>query len=130
MFEEASPQDLLTQSTISTIQAFNRAFDRHDADAVAAMMTDDCAFENTYPAPDGERYVGREANRAFWDEFFRGSPQAAFDTEEMFACGDRCVVRWVYRWIDQSGATGHVRGVDIFRLRDGMVAEKLSYVKG
>ena len=27
-------------------------------------------------------------------------------------------------------AQAHVRGVDIFTVRDGLVAEKLSYVKG
>jgi len=52
-----------------------------------------------------------------------------FDTEEIFAAGDRCVVRWVYSWV-REGKRGHVRGVDVFRVRDGQVAEKLSYVKG
>ncbi len=56
---------------------------------------------------------------------------AVFETEEIFASGDRCVVRWLYRWAaDEAGKPGHVRGVDIFRVRDGKVAEKLSYVKG
>jgi hypothetical protein len=31
---------------------------------------------------------------------------------------------------DTAGNAGHVRGVDAFRVRDGKVAEKLSYVKG
>ncbi len=31
---------------------------------------------------------------------------------------------------DHSDGEGHVRGVDVFRVRDGKVAEKLSYVKG
>ena len=39
-------------------------------------------------------------------------------------------VRWIYRWVDGDGKPGHVRGVDVFRVRDGKVAEKLSYVKG
>jgi hypothetical protein len=39
-------------------------------------------------------------------------------------------MRWRHRWIDQAGTRGHVRGVDLFRVRDGKVAEKLSYVKG
>jgi len=39
------------------------------------------------------------------------------------------VVRWIYRWV-RDGQEGHVRGVDVFRVRDGKVAEKLSYVKG
>jgi hypothetical protein len=38
-------------------------------------------------------------------------------------------VRWRYDW-QREGATGHVRGVDIFRVRQGKVAEKLSYAKG
>jgi hypothetical protein len=48
----------------------------------------------------------------------------------MFACGDRAVVGWTYRWVDENGKAGHIRGVDMFRVRDGKVAEKLSYVKG
>jgi hypothetical protein len=39
------------------------------------------------------------------------------------------VVRWVYHWV-RDGVPGHVRGVDVFLLRDGKVAEKRSYVKG
>jgi len=56
-------------------------------------------------------------------------PQARFETEEIFAAGDRCVVWWTYHWVKE-GKPGHVRGVDIFRVQDGKVAEKLSYVKG
>ena len=55
---------------------------------------------------------------------------AAFETEEMFAAGSRCVVRWLYRWRNADGSAGHVRGVDLLRVRDGKVSEKLSYVKG
>ena len=104
---------------------FNEAFGRHDVDAVMALMTEDCVFENTYPPPDGERFVGATAVRAFWERFFASSPRAHVEAEELFAAGDRCVVRWRYDWGD-----GHVRGVDLFRVRDGKVAEKLSYVKG
>lgn len=52
-----------------------------------------------------------------------------FDTEEMFAVGDRCVFRWNYRWVDEDGMPGHLRGIDVFRVRDGKVAEKLVYAK-
>ncbi len=112
------------------ITAFNEVFNAHDVDAVVALMTEDVVFESTSPFPDGTRYVGREANRAFWTEFFAGSPQAHFETEEMFATDDRCVVRWLYRWQDADGAPGHIRGVDVFTVRDGLVAAKLAYVKG
>ena len=122
--------DEVTAATIATVEAFNDALNRHDVDAVMALMTDDCIFENTYPAPDGERYEGQAAVRAFWESFFASSPHAHFETEDSFASGDRCVVRWRYRWVDQDGKQGHIRGVDVFRVRDGKVAEKLAYVKG
>jgi ketosteroid isomerase-like protein len=91
-----------------------------------ALMTEDCRFENTAPAPDGVAYVGQAAVRMFWQHFFADAPDARFDWEEVFTCGDRAVVRWVYHW----SAEGHVRGVDVMHVRNGKVAEKLSYVKG
>jgi ketosteroid isomerase-like protein len=111
------------------VDRFNEAFNRHDVDAVMAMMTEDCVFENTRPAPDGERVEGAHRVRAAWEAFFARSPDARFDTEEMFEAGDRVVVRWVYHWL-RDGKAGHVRGVDLFRVRRGRIAEKLSYVKG
>jgi ketosteroid isomerase-like protein len=60
---------------------------------------------------------------------FERSPKACFSTEEIFAEGDRCVVRWIYHWV-REGKEGHVRGVDVIRVRDGKVSEKFAYVKG
>jgi ketosteroid isomerase-like protein len=119
-----------TDGTIAAIERFNDVFNKHDVDAIMDAMTDDCVFENTYPPPDGERYEGAEAVRAFWERLFHASPQAHFATEEMFACDDRCVVRWLYTFVDREGNPGRLRGVDIFTVRDGRVSEKLSYVKG
>lgn len=116
-------------ATREAVERFNDAIERQDVNAVMAAMTDDCVFENTYPPPDGSRHEGQHAVRAAWREFFDSSPSARFETEEMLVAGDRCVVRWVYHWDSDDGA-GHVRGVDVFRVRDGKVAEKLSYVKG
>ena len=67
--------------------------------------------------------------RAFWQQFFTNSPQAHFEFTDLFAAGDRCVVRWTYRWAKATGS-GHVRGVDVMRIRDGKATEQLSYVKG
>jgi ketosteroid isomerase-like protein len=115
----------VSESTEATVKAFNEAFGRHDVDAVMALMTDDCIFENTLPTPDGQRHVGQKAVRAFWTKFFQDSPQAAFEAEEMVIAGDRATVLWRFDWGD-----GHIRGIDLFKVRDGKVAEKLSYVKG
>ncbi|MEU7033667.1 nuclear transport factor 2 family protein [Streptomyces sp. NPDC046237] len=52
-----------------------------------------------------------------------------FETEETIALGDRVVVLWSYAFDKEHPERGHIRGADIFRVRDGRVAEKLSYVK-
>jgi ketosteroid isomerase-like protein len=117
-------------ATLDIITRFNEAFNRHDVDAIMALMTDDCVFENTNPAPDGLRVEGQAAVRGAWENLFRASPHALFETEELFVVDDRCTVRWIYRWSGEDGTPGHVRGVDVFRVREGKVAEKLAYVKG
>ncbi|MBI3429589.1 MAG: nuclear transport factor 2 family protein [Actinobacteria bacterium] len=117
--------DTISNATALVVRVFNDAFNSHDIDAVMALMTDDCIFENTLPAPDGSRLEGAATVRAELGKFLASSPHAHFDEEELIACEDRCVVRWRYTWGD-----GHVRGVDVIRVRDGKLSEKLSYVKG
>jgi len=109
---------------------FNEAFNRHDIADMMKLMSDDCLFENTSPAPDGTVYLGKEAVTDFWQDFFRESPQAQIEIEDIFGLGKRCIMRWRYDWVDAAGEKGHVRGVDLFRVIDGLIREKLSYVKG
>jgi len=118
------------ESGVRLVIEFNEAFNRHDVARMMQLMSDDCLFENTDPAPDGMVYKGKEAVTQFWQDFFRESPQAHIEVEEIFGLGFRCVMRWKYDWLDGEGKQGHVRGVDIFKLKDGLICEKLSYVKG
>jgi len=118
------------ETAIHVVKRFNDALNARDMDSMMRLMTPDCVFENTDPPPDGGRYQGQAEVRAFWEGFFKSSSQAAIEMEEIFASGERCVMRWTYRWTDLSGQTGHIRGVDVYRLERGLIAEKLSYVKG
>jgi len=118
-----------TVATLEAVRRFNEVFNRHDIDAAMAVMTEDCLFENTNPPPDGARYTGQGEVRAFRERFFCDSPVAVFGAEEVIAFGDRRVVRWMYRKM-KGRQPWHLRGVDVFRARDGRVAEKLAYVKG
>jgi len=110
--------------SLKIIDAFGAAWGAHDLEATLALITEDCVFESTEPGPDGARYEGRDAVRKAWQPIF-DDVNAAFQAEETFAAADRVVQRWRYTWAD-----GHIRGVDVFRVRDGLVAEKFSYVKG
>ncbi len=49
------------QATREAVDKFNEAFNRHDADRLAALLTDDTVFEDTSPAPDGRRIEGKAA---------------------------------------------------------------------
>ena len=59
------PADAATAATLAAVQRFNDAFNRHDVAGIMAGMTDDCVFDNTRPAPDGQRFEGQAAVRPF-----------------------------------------------------------------
>ena len=109
---------------LEVVESFGARWADHDLDGALALVSEDCVFDATGPAPDGTRHVGRAAIRQAWVLIFADS-DSRFEPEEIFASGDRVVQLWRYSWAD-----GHVRGVDVFRVRDGEVTEKLSYVKG
>jgi len=113
-----------TGSALEVVEAFGAAWADHDLEGALAMVTDDCVFDATGPAPDGARHVGPGAIRQAWQAIFEDI-DSRFEAEETFAAGDRVVQRWRYSWDG-----GYVRGVDLFKVREGKVAEKLSYVKG
>jgi ketosteroid isomerase-like protein len=109
---------------LEVVQAFGVAWADHDLEAALALLSDDCLFDATGPAPDGSRHVGPDEIRRAWKGIFDDS-SSQFEAEETFSAGDRVVQRWRYSWDG-----GHVRGVDLFKVTDGKIAEKLSYVKG
>ena len=68
------------------------------------------------PLASGDRGVGYFASRA--------GPESRGIVASMLPRN-----RW-FVWTDPAGQSGHIRGVDVFRVRDGLILEKLSYVKG
>jgi ketosteroid isomerase-like protein len=118
------------EAAIRVVLEFNEAFNRHDVAGMMQLMSDDCIFEDTHPAPDGAVYMGKEIVTQYWQDFFRQSPHAHIEIEEIFSFGERCILRWSFSWVDTGGEKEHVRGVDIFRVKNGSIYEKFSYVKG
>lgn len=121
---DTTANDAAAGSALDAVARFTKAFDARDVDAIMDAMTPDCMFEDTSP-PEGRRHVGAAEVRRAWEALFTASPGGVFSTEETIPAGSRVVVRWRYEWAD-----GHVRGVDVFTVRDGLVAEKRAYVKG
>jgi ketosteroid isomerase-like protein len=102
----------LEQATRATIDSFNGAFNRREADGLAALLSDDTVFEDTSPAPDGRRIEGKAVVVDFWREWFARNPDARFETEEVIVSGSRAVVRWVCHKV-RNGEPWRLRGVDI-----------------
>jgi ketosteroid isomerase-like protein len=117
---------MTAEETLKLLDRFTAAINAHDLNEMLALVTDDIIFESTSPAPDGARYEGREAVATVWQDMLASTPDMRFTIEEQFCMGDdRAIVLWRYDWGD-----GHVRGVDVDRIRDGKLCESLAYVKG
>ncbi|MGD9791949.1 MAG: nuclear transport factor 2 family protein [Acidimicrobiia bacterium] len=111
-------------SALDVVTEFGRRWAAHDLPGTLALIADDCVFDSTGPAPDGERCEGRAAISAAWNPIFDNTA-SVFEVEETIVADDRVVQLWTYSWGD-----GHVRGIDVFRVAGGLVVEKFSYVKG
>ena len=117
------------QATRCAVDRFNEAFNRHDAESLSALLTEDTVFEDTSPAPDGRRVEGKAAVVEFWRGWFARNSDARFEADEVIVSGNRATVLWVYRKM-RNGKPWRLRGVDVFTVRDGKIAAKLAYVKG
>lgn len=109
---------------IDVVSRFGAAWADHDLDLALSWLTDDCIFDATGPAPDGETFTGPDQIRAIWEPIF-ADRASRFEVERTVAGGDHVVQFWRYSW-----EGGHVRGIDFFSVRGERVAEKRSYVKG
>jgi ketosteroid isomerase-like protein len=114
----------MTLEPVALVEAFGTAWAAHDLEAAVSYLSDDCLFDATGPAPDGTCSVGPDQIRDAWKAIF-DDPASKFEPEETFGSGDRVVQRWRYSWDG-----GHIRGVDLFKVADGRITEKRSYVKG
>ena len=112
--------------TLQTVTQFNRAFVQYDASLLDDLIAEDCVMESVEPAPDGTRYVGREACLEFWQRLARNR-DGAFVAEDIAAIEDRAIILWRYRF--GPALSKSVRGVNVMRVRDGLIVEALGYVK-
>jgi steroid delta-isomerase-like uncharacterized protein len=126
------------EAGVRTVMAFFEALNRQDLPAMLALMSEDCTFESASPSPGGKRYTGKAEISTYFVRMFEQSPQVHVKIEEAFGFGYRCIALWRLDWTDRPGSSGHpqqspagyVRGVDVFRVQDGLIREQLSYIKG
>lgn len=116
-----------TETTRAIVERFHNAFEQHRPDDLDDLIGENCVLENTGPAPDGARYVGRAACLAFW-KGIASAANLAFRAEDIWAGEDRGIIRWQLRW--GAGDADRIRGVNILRVRDNRIVEAAGYLKG
>jgi len=116
--------------TSAFLDAFADAWNRHDADAIMAFMTDDCVFDaSAGPAVDGTHYEGKAAVRAGFEDVWATFPDAHWEGARHFIRGDRGVSEWTFTGTRVDGWRVEVHGCDVFTFRDGLIAVKDSFRK-
>ena len=112
------------ESATRTVLDFHSAFNRHDLEVIADLLDENCLFEAASPAPDGTLIKGRGAIIEALHVRFKKSADLRLEIEEIFGMGFRVVMRWC-----QSGGKIPLRGVEIFKVVDGLITEIFAYVK-
>lgn len=117
-------------ASLELLDAFAQAWNRHDADALMSMMTDDCIYEASGgDEVVGRRYEGQEAVRAAFEAIFEAFPDAQWRDAKHFASGDRGLSEWTFTGTAADGSRVEVNGCDVFTLRDGKIWLKNSLRK-
>ncbi len=127
MSQSTTSLDRIEAETTAVIRRFNDAFQRHDPSLLNDLIAPDCVLENSTPAPEGSRHIGRAACLALWQGIVT-TPGTGFDLEDVVVSGERATIRWRFRWGDDDASS--VRGVNLMRVRGGLIIEGMGYVKG
>jgi ketosteroid isomerase-like protein len=116
--------------SISVLDNFAAAWNRHDPDAMLSMMTEDCVFEASRgPDVKGTIFTGQAEVRRGIEGVFATFPDARWNDPKHFIAGDRGVSEWVFTATGPDGAHVEVLGCDVFTFRNGKIAVKNSYRK-
>ena len=114
------------------LDAFCESFNRHDASAIVAAMTDDCEFRTHLgDSQFGSSIKGKAAIKEAFEKSFQIFPDAKWvprNTNQVF--GERGFSEWTFiatRKLD--GVFIEVDGVDLFTFRGGKICLKDTYRK-
>jgi ketosteroid isomerase-like protein len=105
------------------ISRYNDAWNRQDLDAIHALHHPAIVFDNHTA---GERAEGADAVREHIGRIFGNNPDMRFTTRSLQAGEDFAVCEWTLN-VTKDGRPLEWDGVDVFPLRDGLIARKDVY---
>lgn len=105
------------------IERYDAAWNAQDLDTIDELHHPDIVFENHTA---GERAEGKSAVREHIAQIFRNNPTLRFRGRRLRVAGDFAVSEWTAT-VEKDGRTLEWDGVDVFPLRDGLIARKDVY---
>lgn len=106
------------------------AFNRHDLDAIMALMSDDCVFEAPRgPERWGRRFVGRAEMREGLGARFTGIPDVHYGDDAHFVAAERGASEWTLTGTTTDGRRIDVRGCDLWTFAGEKIVRKDSFWK-
>jgi steroid Delta-isomerase len=107
------------------VQLYASVTSSRDADAYAALFTEDASQVDPYPGPPR---VGREAIRDFIKSSFEACEAMRFESIEVYPVADRVAFTFHITLHLEGGSTMHIRGVEIFTVTDdGLISSVEAY---
>ena len=110
-------------NVIELIERYNDAWNAQDLDTIHALHHPEIVFDNHTA---GERAEGADAVREHIGRIFESNPTMRFTTRSLQAGEDFAVCEWTLN-VERDGETLEWEGVDVFPIRDGLIARKDVY---
>jgi taurine dehydrogenase small subunit len=105
------------------IDRYDRAWNEQDVEAIVAMHASDMVFENHTRGVVAEGQAVRE----LLESTFAAQPDLRFRGRRSYVGDDFVVSEWTATATDDEGRTIEWDGIDVFPVRDGLIARKDVY---
>jgi len=114
-----------TEQLKDTVARYAAVTSTRDADAYAALFTEDAVQIDPYPAGV---HNGRSEIKEFISQSFAACETMLFEPGEVHTVGDRAAITFHITLTLEGGATMHIRGVEIYTITDdGLISAVDAY---
>ncbi|MGC5013458.1 ester cyclase [Streptosporangium sp. DT93] len=116
------------ERTRAAVLRYVEALNAHDADAIAARVSED--FVNEHTSAMGRNVTGRAGYRANLTVFLADFADLRYDVEDLVAEDDRAALAYLMSFRPAVPGAGTVRVRGVFRFRvgpDGLIAHRVDY---
>jgi len=117
------------ESAVRIIIELNIVFNSHDHEKMLGFFSEDIRFEDVLADSGGVTYSGPNNVAQYFKDCFQQYPGIQLEQEELFGFGNRCILRWKAILDKKAPESESFRGISLFRVRNGCIAEIVSYAR-